>query len=64
MIALSPEGMLTKNTKAGAMLAPLHHAGAMPSVHTKGANSLIPNIPSIEQLQTYNKLQPLSHVTK
>jgi hypothetical protein len=56
--------MLTKNTKAGAMLAPLHHAGAMPSVHTKGANSLIPNIPSIEQLQTYNKLQPLSHVTK
>lgn len=60
---MSPEGMHAKNTKAGAQLAPLNHNGAMPSVN-KGLHSMMPHMPSIEQLQTYNKLQPLNHVTK
>ena len=64
LITMSPEGTLTKNTKAGAQLAPLNHNGPMPSVHKTGMHPMMPNIPSIEQLQTYNKLQPLNHVTK
>lgn len=65
----SPDIMLAKNTKAQAQLAPLNHFSpainnnhaGVGITHGEGGRQ-IANMPSLEQLATYNKLQPLNHV--
>lgn len=57
LLNLSPEPLLSKNHKVNAQLAPLNHQspGIIPP-SVSGKSGLITNIPSIEQLATYNKL--------
>jgi hypothetical protein len=62
LLGLSPDPILSKNSKVNAQLAPLNHFSPALGSAAEGGKALISNIPSIEQLATYNRLQPLNHV--
>lgn len=58
LLTMSPDPLLSKNHKVNAQLAPLNHVtpGSMPNSTNSKTSGLMANIPSIEQLATYNKL--------
>jgi len=64
---MSPEVPMSKNQKAMAQLAPLDKNPAMnldpPNMADKKGSHQV-NLPSLEQLQQSNKLQPLNHVPR
>ena len=67
ILMMSPDQHMSKNQKAMAQLAPLDKNPAMnldpPNISDKKGSMQV-NLPSLEQLQGQNKLQPLNHKPK